>query len=156
MRVAVQESMNPTLVHEPRMNLRRQPTRARCHAFALWLALAVAAPVAQAHGPDDFDAPAARVPARTLTIERIEFAGLSRTPMELDTYRELLGPETELIGSNDHLLAELPLLLELARTKRLDLTDVVVRSVPLEAAAVNGVLDELEAYTAPLRTVIAP
>ena len=87
---------------------------------------------------------------------RAVIAGLSRTPMELDTYRELLGPETELIGSNDHLLAELPLLLELARTKRLDLTDVVVRSVPLEAAAVNGVLDELEAYTAPLRTVIAP
>ncbi|MCC6651423.1 MAG: hypothetical protein IT348_09785, partial [Candidatus Eisenbacteria bacterium] len=74
--------MNPTLVHEPRMNLRRQPTRARCHAFALWLALAGAAPVAQAHGPDDFEAPAARVPARTLTIERIEFAGLSRTPVE--------------------------------------------------------------------------
>jgi len=87
---------------------------------------------------------------------RAVIAGLSRTPMELDTYRELLGPEAELIGSNDHLLSELPLLLELARKKALDLTDVVVRSVPLEAAAVNGVLDELEAYTAPLRTVIVP
>jgi D-arabinose 1-dehydrogenase-like Zn-dependent alcohol dehydrogenase len=87
---------------------------------------------------------------------RAVIAGLSRTPMELDTYRELLGPETELIGSNDHLLSELPLLLELARRKALDLTDVVVRTVPLDAAAVNGVLDELEAYTAPLRTVIVP
>lgn len=87
---------------------------------------------------------------------RAVIAGLSRTPMELDTYRELLGPETELIGSNDHLLAELPLLLELARRKALDLTDVVVRSVPLEADAVNGVLDALDAYTAPLRTVIVP
>ena len=87
---------------------------------------------------------------------RAVIAGLSRSPMELDTYRELLGPETELIGSNDHLLAELPLLLELARKKSLDLTHVVVRSVPLDADAVNGVLDELDAYTAPLRTVVVP
>ena len=87
---------------------------------------------------------------------RAVIAGLSRVPMELDTYAELLGPEAELIGANDHLLAEMPLLLELARTKALDLSDVVVRQVPLDAAAVNGVLDELEAYTAPLRTVIVP
>ncbi len=87
---------------------------------------------------------------------RAVIAGLSRTPMELDSYRELLGPEAELIGSNDHLLAELPLLLELARTGRLDLRDVVVRTVPLEADAVNGVLDALEAWTAPLRTAIEP
>ena len=87
---------------------------------------------------------------------RAVIAGLSRVPMELDTYRELLGPETELIGSNDHLLAELPLLLELARRKSLDLTDVVARTVPLDASAVNGVLDALDAYTAPLRTVIVP
>ena len=87
---------------------------------------------------------------------RAVIAGLSRVPMELDTYMELLGPEAELIGANDHLLAEMPLLLELARKKALDLSDVVVRQVPLDAAAVNGVLDELEAYTAPLRTVIVP
>lgn len=87
---------------------------------------------------------------------RAVIAGLSREPMALDSYRELLGPEAELIGSNDHLLAELPLLLELARRRALDLSEVVVRTVPLEAAAVNGVLDELEAYTAPLRTVVVP
>lgn len=86
---------------------------------------------------------------------RAVIAGLSRQNMELDTYRELLGPETELIGSNDHLLAELPLLLELARRKVLDLSEVVVRRVPLEAGAVNAVLDELDAYRAPLRTVIS-
>lgn len=87
---------------------------------------------------------------------RAVIAGLSRTPMEVDSYRELLGPETELIGSNDHLLTELPLLLELARRKTLDLSDVVVRTVPLDAAAVNGVLDDLDAFRAPLRTVIVP
>ena len=87
---------------------------------------------------------------------RAVIAGLSRTNMEVDTYRELLGPETELIGSNDHLLTELPLLLELARRKALDLSEVVVRTVALDAAAVNGVLDDLDAYRAPLRTVIVP
>ncbi len=85
---------------------------------------------------------------------RAVIAGLSRANMELDTYRELLGPEAELIGSNDHLLTELPLLLELARRKALDLTDVVVRTVPLDAAAVNDALDALDAHRAPLRTVI--
>lgn len=87
---------------------------------------------------------------------RAVIAGLSRVNMELDTYRELLGPETELIGSNDHLLSELPELLEMARTKRLDLSEVVVASVPLEAGRVNGVLDALEENRAPLRTVIIP
>lgn len=87
---------------------------------------------------------------------RAVIAGLSRTPMEVDTYRDLLGPETELLGSNDHLITELPLLLELARRKSLDLSEVVVRTVPLDAAAVNGVLDELDTYRAPLRTVIVP
>ncbi|MCU0624512.1 MAG: zinc-binding dehydrogenase [Gemmatimonadaceae bacterium] len=87
---------------------------------------------------------------------RAVIAGLSRTPMTLDTYRDLLGPEVELIGANDHLLAELPLLLDLARRRALDLTEVVTREVPLEAAAINGVLDALEAWTAPLRTVITP
>jgi propanol-preferring alcohol dehydrogenase len=87
---------------------------------------------------------------------RAVIAGLSRSPVEIDTYRDLLGTEAELIGSNDHLLTELPLLLELARRKRLDLSDVVVRTVPFTAEAVNGVLDELDAYRAPLRTVIVP
>jgi propanol-preferring alcohol dehydrogenase len=87
---------------------------------------------------------------------RAVVAGLSRAPMELDTYRELLGPEAELIGSNDHLLGEIPELLEFALRGDLDLTDVVTRTVPLEAGAVNGVLDELDAFRAPLRTVIAP
>jgi D-arabinose 1-dehydrogenase-like Zn-dependent alcohol dehydrogenase len=87
---------------------------------------------------------------------RAVIAGLSREPMSLDSYRELLGPEAELIGSNDHLLNELPLLLEFARRKSLDLSKVVVNTVPLDAARVNGVLDELEAFRAPLRTVIVP
>lgn len=85
---------------------------------------------------------------------RAVIAGLSRTPLALDTYRHLLGPETEILGANDHLLAELPLLLELASRGALDLGPVVTQSVRLDADAVNGVLDALDAYRAPLRSVI--
>jgi propanol-preferring alcohol dehydrogenase len=76
--------------------------------------------------------------------------------MEVDSYSELLGPETELIGSNDHLLSELPELIGYAERRALDLSEVVVRTVPLDAGRINAVLDELEEFKAPLRTVITP
>jgi hypothetical protein len=83
--------------------------------------------------------------------------GITTRVLEVDTYHELLGPETELIGSNDHLLQELPLLLELARTGALDTRRTVSRTVPLEAAAINAVLDELEHFSGDsVRTVIVP
>jgi propanol-preferring alcohol dehydrogenase len=87
---------------------------------------------------------------------RAVVAGLADRPLELDTYRDLLGREAELIGANDHLLQELPLLLELARRRALDLTRIVARTVPLDADAVNAVLDELDRFGAPVRTVIVP
>ena len=87
---------------------------------------------------------------------RAVVVGLCDRPLEIDTYRELLGPEAELIGSNDHLLHELPLLLEYARTGILDLSQVVSRTVSLEAQAVNAALDELERFSAGVRTVIVP
>lgn len=87
---------------------------------------------------------------------RAVVAGVTRAAAEIDSYRDLLGPEAELIGSNDHLLSELTELISLAQRKALDLSDVVVRSVPLEAGVVNAVLDELEGHRAPLRTVIVP
>ncbi len=87
---------------------------------------------------------------------RAVIAGLSNQPMEIDTYGEILGKEAEIIGTNDHLLQELPLLIELARRGKLDLSKVVTRTVPLEADAINGVLDELENFGNHIRTVIVP
>jgi len=87
---------------------------------------------------------------------RAVMVGITRHPLEVDTYNELIGPETELIGSNDHLLQELPLLIELARRGELDLSQVVTRTVPLEAVAINRALDDLERYGDELRTVITP
>jgi len=87
---------------------------------------------------------------------RAVIVGISGKPLEIDSYRELIGPEAELIGSNDHLLQELPLLIELARRGVLDLSSVISRTVPLEAAAVNAALDDLERFGDAIRTVIVP
>ena len=87
---------------------------------------------------------------------RVVIVGLSKTPIEIDTYNELIGNEVELIGSNDHHLQELPLLMELARKKVLDTSHIVTKTVPLDADVVNQVLDGLEKFSGDVRTVIVP
>jgi propanol-preferring alcohol dehydrogenase len=87
---------------------------------------------------------------------RAVVAGISDRPVEIDTYRELLGREAEIIGTNDHLLQELPLLLELTRRGKLDLSDAVSHIVPLDADAINHAMDDLERFGSSVRTVIAP
>jgi len=89
-------------------------------------------------------------------LARVVVVGLSNKPFEIDTYHELLGKEVELIGSNDHLLQELPLLVEMARRKVLDISRVVTRTVPLDAHAINATLDALENFSGGVRTVIVP
>jgi propanol-preferring alcohol dehydrogenase len=87
---------------------------------------------------------------------RAVIVGIGGEPLSIDTYRELLGGEAELIGSNDHLLQELPQLLEMARRGILDTTRVVTRTVPLDATAINGALDALARYEGGVRTVVVP
>jgi 2-desacetyl-2-hydroxyethyl bacteriochlorophyllide A dehydrogenase len=87
---------------------------------------------------------------------RAVIAGISDQPLEIATYQELLGAEAEIIGSNDHLLQELPLLVEMARRKVLDTSRVVTRTVPLDADAINQTLDALEHYSGGVRIVIVP
>ncbi len=87
---------------------------------------------------------------------RAVIAGIGDRPLEIDTYRELLGNEVEIIGSNDHLFQELPVLIELARRKVLDTSRIVTRVVPLEADAINRTLDALEQFGSDVRTVIVP
>jgi propanol-preferring alcohol dehydrogenase len=87
---------------------------------------------------------------------RVVIAGLSNKPLEIDTYHELLGNEAEIIGSNDHLLQELPLLVEMARRQVLDTSLVVSRTIPLDADAINAALDALEQFGGGVRTVIVP
>ncbi|MCX6132670.1 MAG: zinc-binding dehydrogenase [Ignavibacteriales bacterium] len=87
-------------------------------------------------------------------LGRAVIAGVSNKPLEIDPYYELLGNEVEIIGSNDHLLSELPLVVELARRKVLDTSKVITRTVSLDAGAINQTLDALEQFGGGVRTVI--
>ncbi len=87
---------------------------------------------------------------------RAVLVGITNQPLTLDTYREVLGGEAQVIGSNDHLLSELPTVIEMARRGTLDTSQVVTRSIPLEASAINAALDGLEKYSGGIRTVVVP
>jgi propanol-preferring alcohol dehydrogenase len=98
-----------------------------------------------------------RQAVQSLAVQgRAAIAGLSNRTFEIASYRELLGTEAEVIGVADHLAQEMPLLLELARQGKLDLAEVITRTVPLDAALVNEVLDELDQFGNQVRTVIIP
>lgn len=89
-------------------------------------------------------------------LGRAVLVGITSEPLTLDTYREVLGGEAQVIGSNDHLLSELPTVIEMARRGTLDTSQVVTRSIPLDASAINAALDGLEKYAGGIRTVVAP
>jgi propanol-preferring alcohol dehydrogenase len=89
-------------------------------------------------------------------LGRAVIVGIGGEPLTLDTYREILGGEAQLIGSNDHLLAELPTVIELARRGSLDISRVVTRTISLDAAAINEAIDSLERHGPGIRMVIVP
>ncbi|MEW6364387.1 MAG: zinc-binding dehydrogenase [Acidobacteriota bacterium] len=89
-------------------------------------------------------------------LGRAVLVGVTARPFEIHPFIEVLGKEAEIIGSSDHLLSELPPVLELARRRVLDLSDIITRTVPLDAGAINHALDELERFGAIGRTVIVP
>jgi propanol-preferring alcohol dehydrogenase len=94
---------------------------------------------------------------QSLAIQgRLVIVGISDQPLPVNTYHELIGPEAEIIGSNDHLLQELPQLIELVRRGVLDLSSVISRVIPLEADEINRTLDQLEKFGGDVRTVIVP
>jgi propanol-preferring alcohol dehydrogenase len=81
--------------------------------------------------------------------------GLTHEEFSLNSYRDLVQREAEVIGSADHLASEIPLLLELARRGALDFSDVVTATVPLQAGPVDAALVALEGFGDDIRTVIA-
>lgn len=87
---------------------------------------------------------------------RAVLVGLTNEPLCVDSYREVLGKEVEIIGCSDHVLDELPALVDLARQGRLDLSRVVTRTIPLEEDAVNDALKTLHRFGRGVRTVITP
>jgi propanol-preferring alcohol dehydrogenase len=89
-------------------------------------------------------------------LGRAVLVGLTNQPVSIDTYTQVLGKEAEIIGSNDHLLQELPLVVDMARRKTLDTSRVVSQIIPLDADKINKRLDDLEFYTSDVRAVIVP
>ena len=87
-------------------------------------------------------------------LGRAALVGLTRERFEVAPYSELLNKEAEIIGVSDHLASEIPLLLDLVRTRKLDLSHGVIRTISLEAGAVNEALDRLEEFSDDVRTVI--
>ena len=87
---------------------------------------------------------------------RAVMVGLTDETTEIETYRELICREAEIIGSADHLAHELPTLIELTRQGTLDLSDVVTDTVPLDASAINEAMDRLERFGGDVRVVITP
>ena len=88
-------------------------------------------------------------------LGRAVIVGLSQIPLEIQPYQTLIGYEAEIIGSNDHLLQELPLLIDMARRKVLDTSRVVSQRIALDAEKINQRLDDLETYTDDVRVVIS-
>ena len=90
------------------------------------------------------------------TLGRAALVGLSQETFQIAPYFELLNKEAEVIGVSDHLASEIPMLLELARARKLDLSHGVIRTIPLHAAAVNSTLQSLEDFGDDVRVVIVP
>jgi propanol-preferring alcohol dehydrogenase len=90
------------------------------------------------------------------TFGRAVLVGLSDDSFQLNSYRDVIMKEAQIIGCSDHLLQELPLLVELVHRGALDLSSVITRTVPLDAEAINQVLDEMEEFGPDVRTVITP
>jgi D-arabinose 1-dehydrogenase-like Zn-dependent alcohol dehydrogenase len=89
-------------------------------------------------------------------LGRAAIVGLTAESLSILPYTELINKEVEVIGVSDHLAAELPLLMQLARSGALCFPQDTLRSVDLDAAQINAALDAVTNYTDHIRTVIVP
>lgn len=94
---------------------------------------------------------------RSLAIQgRAALAGITEKTFDVAPYDELINREAEIIGVSDHRANEIPLLLDLARTGRLNFAGIITRTVPLDATAINATLDGLEQFSEDVRVVVNP
>lgn len=94
---------------------------------------------------------------RSLAIKgRAGLVGITEKTFPVAPYHEVINKEAEIIGVSDHLAQEIPVLLDLAANRKLDLSGVVTRRVPLDAQAINDTLDRLEKFGDDVRVVVEP
>jgi len=81
---------------------------------------------------------------------RLMLVAINLRQIQFDAYADVITKERRIIGCSDHTREELTELMPM----KLDLSRAITRRVPLEANAINDVLDELERGTPHLRTII--
>jgi propanol-preferring alcohol dehydrogenase len=89
-------------------------------------------------------------------LGRAVVAGITHDNIEIGPYADLITGERELIGVSDHLRVELEQLLNWAVEGKLDLQDIITGTVPLDADAINQILDQLESFSDDVRVVVVP
>ena len=82
--------------------------------------------------------------------------GITDDEFGLDPYRDLIEREAEILGAADHLASEVDEVLGYAADGSIDVERLITRRVPLSGDAVDGALDDLEAFGPGVRTVIDP
>jgi D-arabinose 1-dehydrogenase-like Zn-dependent alcohol dehydrogenase len=87
-------------------------------------------------------------------LGRAALVGLTAESMSIFPYTELINKEVEIIGVSDHLAAELPMLIELARSGKLRFPSDALRFVELDAGQINASLDAFQNCFGHIRTVI--
>jgi propanol-preferring alcohol dehydrogenase len=89
-------------------------------------------------------------------LGRAALVGLMDETFAVAPYSEMINKEAEIIGVSDHLASEIPMLTDYLATGQLDLSHGVIRTIPLDASAINQTLDGLEKFSDDVRTVITP
>jgi threonine dehydrogenase-like Zn-dependent dehydrogenase len=98
-----------------------------------------------------------RQAVQSLAVQgRAALAGITQKSFEVTPYHELINREAEIIGVSDHLASEIPQLLDMAAIGKLDLSQVITRSIPLDAGLINAALDNLDGFGEGVRVVIKP
>ena len=87
-------------------------------------------------------------------LGRAALVGLTAESMSIFPYTELINKEVEIIGVSDHLAAELPTLIEFARSGKLRFPSDALRFVDLKAEQVNAALNAFQDSIDHVRTVI--
>ena len=87
-------------------------------------------------------------------LGRAALVGLTAESMSIFPYTELINKEVEIIGVSDHLAADLPTLIEFARSGKLDFPLDALRFVDLDAEQINASLDAFQNSIDHIRTVI--
>ena len=87
---------------------------------------------------------------------RAALVGLTAESMSVLPYTELINKEAQITGVSDHLAAELPMLMEFARSGKLRFPQGTLRFVDLDAGQINSALDAMANSTDHIRTVIVP